>query len=243
MRKILVAAFSAALLVSGVAYGATAASATTTPTPAPVKCHHTVLTFHINKTDNGHGTPGEWADLKLTRTITVTSRLKAGVCKYKIVLKDVGTLKTKLGGGTPNGTGGQITNRVPGWVAGEYHLRATGHLLKTHGATTLSTGDFIKSLFSEDSTVTGGDYRWGYRTCAGEWWIDSSANDDGQGAGAGNITGKVNWRCFKTHHPKPVPTPTYTHPVPTPTQTPPTSDLPEAPVPTPIVGNPIGFTG
>jgi hypothetical protein len=157
-----------------------------------------VIHDHVNKTDNGHGTPPEWADLSLSRTTTV--------CGDKVVLVDKGTLRTRVGAGTPNGTGGQITDRVPGVVRGIYRLTvAGGTLAHQHGDTSASSTDYVKSLFSEGTTVTGGAYAWAYKTRC-EHWLDSSANNDGQGAAAGNITGKL---CGKpSHSPTPTPTPT-----------------------------------
>jgi hypothetical protein len=157
---------------------------------------------HINKTDNGHGTPSAWADLSLNRTTTV--------CGDKVVLVDKGTLLTRTGAGTPNGIGGQILGRVPGVVRGVYHLTVSGGTLAhQHGDTSLSSTEYVKSLFSEGTTVTGGAYAWAYATRC-ERWLDSSKNDDGQGAAAGNITGKP---CGKpSHSPTPTPTPTSTSP-------------------------------
>jgi hypothetical protein len=171
-----------------------AASAHTAHTP---KCQ--VVHDHIAKTDNGHGTPPEWADLSLNRTTTV--------CGDQVILVDKGTLWTRTGAGTPNGTGGQITDRVPGIVRGVYHLTVSGgQLAHEHGDTSASSTEYVKSLFSDGTTVTGGKYAWAYKTKCGEHWLDSSANDDGQGAAAGNITGKT---CGKpSHSPTPSDTPT-----------------------------------
>jgi hypothetical protein len=156
-----------------------------------------VVHDHIAKTDNGHGTPSEWADLSLNRTTTV--------CGNQVTLVDRGTLWTRKGAGTPNGTGGQILNRVPGVVRGVYHLTVSGgQLAHQHGDTSASSTEYVKSLFSDGTTVTGGAYAWAYGTRC-ERWLDSSANNDGQGAAAGNITGKL---CKPHQSPTPTPTPT-----------------------------------
>jgi hypothetical protein len=161
-----------------------------------------VIHDHVAKTDSGHGTPAAWADLSLNRTTTV--------CGSHVTLIDKGTLLTRVGAGTPNGTGGQITNRVPGVVRGAYRLTVSGGTLAhQHGDTSLSSTEYVKSLFSDGTTVTGGDYAWAYATRC-ERWLDSSKNNDGQGAAAGNITGKL---CGKpTHSPTPTPTVTPTSP-------------------------------
>jgi hypothetical protein len=159
---------------------------------------------HINKTDNGHGTPSEWADLSLNRTTKVCGDEKAG---YKVTLIDKGTLWTRKDAGTPNGTGGQILNHVPGVVYGIYSLTATGGTFAhNHGDTSASSTEYVKSLFSEGTTVTGGKYAWAYQTRCRERWLDSSVNNDGQGAAAGNITGKLCGKPSQT--PTPTPTPT-----------------------------------
>ena len=199
----------------------TAASAHT----GGIRC--VVVHDHITKADTGHGTPAEWADLSLNRTTTI--------CGGSVHLVDTGTLWTRAGAGTPNGTGGSISHRVPGVVRGTYSLTVTGGTLAhRHGDVTLSSTEYVKSLFSDGSVVTGGAYAWAYLTRCGEKWLDSSANGDGVGAAAGNITGKV---C-RLHRREPSPTPTPTAsptgsatPAPAPTVSTPAG---EAPVPTPV---------
>jgi hypothetical protein len=183
----------------------------------------TTVHDHITKTDNGHGTPSAWADLSMNRTTTICGDEKAG---YDVKLVDKGSLWTRPGAGSPNGVGGQILNRVPGKVYGLYTLHATGgKLVNHHGDTSLSSTEYVKSLFSDGTTVTGGPYAWAYATRC-EKWLDSSLNNDGQGTAAGNITGKL---CGK-----PTPSPS-TSDTATPTPTPSTSTPPgEAPVPTPV---------
>jgi hypothetical protein len=217
--------------------------------------HCTVVHDHITKTDNGHGTPSEWADLSLSRT---TKICRTGQGSYSVALSDYGTLWTKTGAGNPNGTGGTIHHRVPGKVVGHYNLTVTGAYLPKHphGDVTLSSTEYVKSLFKGGNVaVAGGDYGWEYTTCK-EKWLDSSANDDGQGAAAGSILGLPCWHKPPYHKPcptasatplhtsryghrrpcppvtsTPTPTPTPTTPVPTPTGTTPPG---EAPAPTPV---------
>lgn len=199
MKKVF-AALGAGTLAA-LAAPATAHAATHTP-----KC--AVVHDHISKTDSGHGTPAEWADLSLNRTTTV--------CGNAVTLVDRGTLATRPGAGTPNGAGGQIPGRVPGSVHGVYHLTVSGGTLAhQHGDTSLSSTDYVKSLFSEGTTVTGGDYTWTYTTRCGERWVDSSANQDGKGTQAGNITGRA---CTPRTHPK-SPSTAPTHPSGTPSST------------------------
>ncbi|MGH3375952.1 MAG: hypothetical protein ACRDP6_14535 [Actinoallomurus sp.] len=121
-------------------------------------------------------------------------------------LVDTGTLLTRTGAGTPNGTGGTIEHRVAGTVHGEYALTVTGGTLAhRHGDTSLSSTDYVKSLFSPGTTVIGGTYAWLYSTGC-ERWLDASVNGDGTGDGTGNITGKICPR--PTHSPTPSTTPT-----------------------------------
>lgn len=198
-----------------------AAYASTTHTP---KCG-AVVRDHITKADNGHGTPAEWADLRLSRVTTIRC---TGPNTYKVTLIDNGTLKTRPGAGTPNGTGGQISHGVPGTVTGIYHLTVNGQLaVPDHRDTTKGSTDYVTSLFAQGAQVDGGGYAWAYKTRCGEHWIDSSENNDGVGPAAGNITGKT---C-RPHHP--TPTPTTGTPTPTPSGTTPTTPG-EAPVPTPV---------
>jgi hypothetical protein len=220
-------------LTLGILITAGALTATAAPVAAYASTAHTkpcgaVVHDHIAKTDSGHGTPAEWADLSLARTTTVHC---TGPGTYAVTLVDHGTLRTKVGGGTPNGTGGAITNRVPGAVVGLYRLTVTGTLaVPAHRDTSLSSTAYVTSLFASGAEVKGGAYGWRYRTVCGEHWLDSSANDDGAGAAAGNITGKT---CRPHGHPSGTPTPTPTDtgtPSPTPTETTPG----EAPVPTPV---------
>jgi hypothetical protein len=193
MKKLLAGAGAA--FVAVLAVPAVASAQTTQP-----KC--VVVHDHVSKTDSGHGTPAAWADLSLLRTTTV--------CGDKVKLVDKGVLWTRTGAGTPNGTGGQIAHRVPGMVQGVYSLTVSGGTLAhRHGDTSLSSTEYVKSLFSPGTTVTGGAYAWTYATRC-ERWLDSSANNDGQGAAAGNITGKL---CPKpTHSPTASPSTTPTSP-------------------------------
>jgi hypothetical protein len=58
-------------------------------------------------------------------------------------------LATRPGAGTPNGTGGQIANRVRGVVAGVYRLTVSGvTVTHQHGDTSLSSTEYVKPLFS-----------------------------------------------------------------------------------------------
>jgi hypothetical protein len=201
-----------------------AAYATTGHKPT---CADASVKDRINKTDNGHGTPPEWADLSLSRYTGIQCTAPG---TYEVLLVDDGTLRTRPGAGTPNGTGGTIAHRVPGRVHGVYGLTVVGELaVPKQRDTTLSSTEYVRQLFAQGATVTGGEYAWTYTTAC-EKWLDWSKNADGQGAQAGNITGK---RC-----PRPLPTPTSPSPSPTETSpTPsPTSSTPpgEAPVPTPV---------
>jgi hypothetical protein len=177
---------------------------------------------HFTKTDSGHGTPAEWADLSFSRTTTICDAEDG----YSVRLEDQGRLWTRAGAGSPNGTGAPIENRVGGTMAGFDTVTIDGGSFAppTHRDTSLSSMDYVKSLF-DGGTATGRAYTWTYRTCL-EKWVDSSRNNDGQGATSGNITGK---RCQP--HQTPTPTPTDS---PTPTPSPTESTPGEAPAPTPV---------
>jgi hypothetical protein len=196
MKSTTLAALVAAGTLTALAAPATSAYAA----PARGSGCGQVVHDHIAKTDSGHGTPAEWADLSLNRTTTIRC---AGDGEYTVTLVDRGTLTTRVGGGTPNGTGGTIGHAVPGKVAGIYRLKVHGQLaVPRQRDTSAASTAYVSSLFAQGAEVKGGAYAWAYKTVCGEHWLDSSANNDGQGAAAGNITGKT---CSK---PTPTPTPT-----------------------------------
>jgi hypothetical protein len=116
-------------------------------------------------------------------------------------------------------------------LVGEYHLTVNAvDFTPRHRDTSLSSTAYVASMFTAKPAtatepavpveVTGGDYQWTYTTYCGrkvlERWVDSSANNDGQGAQAGNITGKL---CRHKPKPHPHPTPTTSSPSPSPTPT------------------------
>lgn len=247
MKKILATAGAVALSTAALAGTAGATTHTAGPTfkPAPY-CKGTVIHDHLNKTDNGHGSPSEWANLSFSRTVVIAGKWDrdAQTCRWVITLTDRGGLKTIKNAGNPNGTGTPIANVVPGTFTGVYHLTAEGARKNVHPAGTGSTA-YVQSLFT--GKVTSGAYTWTYRTVCGEHWVDSSANDDGQGAAAGSITGKTCRACHKPpyhHSPKPTPTVTVTPttPVPTPTDTVPATQPGDAAPAQPVSGQP-SFTG
>lgn len=175
---------------------------------------------HITKVDTGHGSPAAWADLSMARTVTVCPAADG----WTVHLVDAGSLWTRKGAGSPNGTGAPIAHRVHGKVAGVYDLTVNAVDFTPAGRdVSLSSTAYVRSMFTGkpatdpavDVQVTGGAYSWTYTTCR-EKWVDSSSNGDGVGAQAGNITGRL---CHKPH-PKPTTTPTgTTSPSPTPTGT------------------------
>ena len=182
---------------------------------------------HVTKTDTGHGTPAEWADLSFRRYAGIQCTSPG---HYEVLLTDDGTLSTRPGAGTPNGTGGTIAHRVTGTVHGVYGLKVTGELaVPAQRDTTLSSTEYVRQLFKAGATVAGGEYAWTYTTRCGEKWLDWSKNNDGAGAQAGNITGKL---CQIHRRPTPTPTPTDSS---TPSPTPSDTTAPgEAPAPTPV---------
>jgi hypothetical protein len=238
-------------LSTGVSWSSTTPSPTVTAAHKPVPHKHfnlcpTAVTHdHLAKTDNGHGTPSEWADLSFNRTVVAVGHYnrKARACDYKITLKDRGSFTTRAHTGSPSGAAVQIVKKVPGTFVGVYHLTLTG-FLKPHvhhgDVTAAGSTAYVQSLVKV-GIVAGGDYAWYYRTVCGEHWLDSSKNNDGQDLSAGNITGK--WcRACGGHGPKPTPTPTPTGSV-TPTPTPsPTETVPAGEAPAPVtVPAPKGF--
>ncbi|HZE29891.1 MAG TPA: hypothetical protein VE198_00460 [Actinoallomurus sp.] len=218
---------SSIALTAGLGLALLAVPAAASAHTAAAKCGAT-MHDHVAKADSGHGTPAEWADLSLTRTTTITCD---GPGKYTVLLLDYGTLETRPGGGTPNGAGGTIAHRVPGKVTGIYNLDVTGTLaVHVHRDTSASSTAYVAQLFTSGATVTGGAYEWNYGTGC-EHWTDSSENNDGQGAGAGNITGKA-CRTRLAPWPKHSWTPSHS---PTPSPSPADTTAPgEAPAPTPV---------
>jgi hypothetical protein len=176
----------------------------------------TGTTVVSNHQDNGHGSPSLWAYDDFNRTLTVS--LAAGSTCGSMVgvgfdaavdncftahIADNGHFNAIRGAGTPNGTGGQISNSVTGSMAGTYDL-----ILYAPSADALTTANIPSSTndnYAAPHTTTtnwptlafttatgvvesGGPYSWTY-TSACEKWVDSSANSDGALAGDGNITG------------------------------------------------------
>lgn len=191
------------LLVAGVATTGLAIGGTGTFVAANVAATDLVVTATVkNHPDNGHGTPSRWALDSFTRTMVVR---KTGTNAYTLITTDTGTFTTILNAGSPNGTGAKIT-RV---ITGKFSSRDTGHVTggallpnakklsgkhydDLHGTPFPAGGAWAKIFFAGTAAVSPFDaYDFRYTT-ADERWIDASTNNDGQGAAAGNITGKLS---------------------------------------------------
>ncbi len=180
---------------------------------------NTTLTQHIsNRADSGNG--GTWALDTFTRTLTVHDLGPTGANgeKFSATVVDKGTFITVPGAKTPNQfvPGTVLSHQVHGSFTGGQTfivtapaaadaLKAAGVLASEndHGSAAApgdATGVYpLKAFVTAPSApnITPGAWAWKYSTAC-ESWTDSSANGDGNTAGAGNITGKI---C--TVHPAP----------------------------------------
>jgi hypothetical protein len=129
-------------------------------------------------------------------------------------LSDSGTFTTRPGAGTPNQAcagcaGEKISRAVKGSLNGTYSVTfdassgtPDGTLVKSahndHGVkavppfTTTTWGEQFFPAGTSFGNVTGGAYSWEYTVLLSfprQQWTDSSANNDGNAPGDGNITG------------------------------------------------------
>lgn len=209
-----------------IAAPAVEAQATTAP---DCKTVSSTLKDHPDNGHGTGGSPaGHWADVSGTRTVTVCvvdepvlkKDLVVQAATFHATVKDVGTLVT-FGGNTlsPN-HGVKLLADVKGAWAGGFE--ATFQAPKPTapgvwpnwspgaldgkaftGSSGPKTGEWVKSLWTGaelkvDENGWTAKYRWTYSTC-NEQWIDADNNKDGQGPGAGDITGlgKFAGKCFQ----------------------------------------------
>lgn len=175
----------------------------------------TTLTTHvINRPDSGNG--GVWAYVNIkNRVVTVTqdtvnpATTPTGYNAYTAVVTDNGTFVTVEGAGTPNQfvPGTKVTHAVTGTFSGgiSYTITAPdGDTLVNSGTTAEendalatptgenTTAEWPEKAFTSSANVTvteGNTWSWTYKTAAGEQWVDSAANGDGNLSTDGNITG------------------------------------------------------
>jgi hypothetical protein len=200
--KRLAAALAVPLAVAGVAVAAGTAHAAPTTVTA---------TTHIyNDPDSGNG--GVWATDAFNRAVTVSvaadqTGIPAGSVRYTASISDSGTFVTHAGADTPNQyiAGQKISHAVTGTFSGSasYVIVApSGDVLgstfpadlNANNATLTgaqSTSDWPEQALTPDTgaSVTLGNWSWTYTDKAGETWVDSSVNGDGNTVADGNITG------------------------------------------------------
>jgi hypothetical protein len=193
MRTTIAAVASATALAGGVL---TALPASAAP-PADVK----LTTQILNHADNGHGTPSHWADDTWTRVTLVHAN---GDGTFKVTLQGTGKFRAIKDAGSPNGTGAKVKRAVGGQFTETMEATVTGSLkskvaLHNLDGTTYNdkhqvhktTGQWLVTPFKAGATAHITSYAYTYAAKGGcEVWTDSSDNNDGQGAAAGNVTGK-----------------------------------------------------
>lgn len=180
LRKIIVVLAAVAAVLGFAAVPAAAAG------PVARPCFNATDT--ITKTDSGHGTPPEWANLAFTRKTRVCGDSTNG---YDVTLTDDGTLTTIAGAGAPNGHG-TISREVTGHMSGGLTVHVTGAALALDKRNAKADGStaFVKSMFEQGAVLGEVSYSWTYTTRC-EKWVDSSANNDGTDTNAGNITSRA----------------------------------------------------
>jgi hypothetical protein len=183
VKRLLVGLGVIALAVGGAALASGAVANADTSCSGPISTH-------TDRPDSGHH--GDWADLSLTRSVVICSTGTAN--HYTATITDDGSLTTRDGQspreGKPLAAG--ATGTVHGtyaWTFVAENLDLT-KLVSPPADTT--TGNWLKELVKASGgkwcSGSGSDYTWTYTTCA-EKWVDSSSNDDGTAADAGDITG------------------------------------------------------
>ena len=199
----LIAALAVPLAVMGTALAAGSAHAAPTTV--------TAVTHEYNVPDSGNG--GTWATDDFHRTVTVTldspqpASVPAGFLGYTATVSDSGTFTAVAGAFTPNQSvaGEKVANAVSGTMTGSasYVINApaadvlgdTFPAALNAGGTPpsgpQSTSQWPVQAFTPATgvTVTLGNWSWTYTTPAGETWVDSSVNGDGNVVSDGNITG------------------------------------------------------
>lgn len=162
----------------------------------------TLTTTVKNHADNGHGSPSHWADDTFVRTTTIHH--ESGDT-YTVTLTGTGTFKTVKGAGSPNGSGDKVARTAKGvfteWLTATVHGSLKGKVAlhnldgtiyndkrKTHK----TTGQWLVAPFKKNAQAATTAYSYTYQSsaCSAEKWTDASTNNDGQGAAAGNVTGK-----------------------------------------------------
>lgn len=176
----------------------------------------TAVTTIQNDPDSGNG--GFWSDDQITRNLTVSvaadqTGVPLGSVRYTAHVADTGTFETIPGAHTPNQVvaGQHIAHVVSGTLAGtaDYTITAPSPaealsslpnagivtalndgFAPPSGAQSLSgwpEGAFTPQLPAGDLVLN--HFSYSYTTQAGENWLDSDTNGDGNLVSDGNITG------------------------------------------------------
>jgi hypothetical protein len=203
---------AAALTLAGLATAAPAAHAAGFTGPCSTGTgRHAATTTLTGRPDNGGG--GQWAADSLTRTLVITGGTRTGsVWTWTGAVCDGGTAVTIPGALAPNqgpGHAGQVIIRRVTATAGGTVLYSftTNEPLNTSpnlgvppseaGAPAVpqqTTSLWFEQAFPAGTAfggpgVTSYDYEYAAGLFMREAWSETSANGDGQDAGAGQITG------------------------------------------------------
>ena len=184
-----------------------ARAATVTPAATAAAVTHqtswTAISHLADRTEGGGN--GTWAkdDIYRVMTIKLTGQ-SGGVYSYTATVYDAGSFTAIPGAYTPNQGGSYlgdtITGPDSGWVGGTARYSFTATALPTAGPNAGvpvgvsgdqgSTSTWFELAFPTGTTFGGngiGTWGWTYHDSHGQHWADTSANDDGQQPGDGNI--------------------------------------------------------
>src|SRR5689334_6640836 len=207
--RTIIAAAAVPAATAGLLLTTTAAASAATVTPAVTAAavtHQTSWTAisHLAHRTEGGGN-GTWAtdDIYRVMTIKLTGQ-SGGTYSYTATVRDAGSFTAIPGSYTPNQGGSYagkiITGHDSGRLAGtaQYSFTATSlptaarnvgvpaHVSGDQG----STSTWYELAFPAGTTFGGngiGTWGWTFRDHHGQRWADTSANEDGQLPGDGNI--------------------------------------------------------
>lgn len=141
------------------------------------------------------GQHGDWASDNFSRYTTVTPNADGS---YDVTINDNGSFTTLAGASSPRDGVTLPDTPVTGDLKGQMtfkvisEVKPNAELLPKSVNGKPNTSDWPRRLFPPDTdvTITSTGYTWLYSTKC-ESWKDSSDNNDGSDASAGDITGKV----------------------------------------------------
>lgn len=219
-------ASTAALLAVAAGALTLAAPANATPAPDCKTVTSTLVDHPDNgHGTGGTPAPGHWADDSGTRTVKICvvpapspaeAKVAVESALFHAVVLDHGTFTTKAGDHLSPNHGAKLVGNLTGSWDGGFDATFVAPAPTSPGvwpnftpaaldgktftgSNGPKTGEWIKSLwtgvqFGEKVDWTA-HYKWTYLLC-NERWIDAADNKDGQGPGAGDITGLSKLPCF-----------------------------------------------